>query len=86
LAAEHAQTALVFLTQSPCASSCATLALHCDAAQTKPFSTNDETPLFEGQLYQLLRERNRNEGSPFLQRKPVGRVSWAAETLWTRCQ
>ena len=86
LAAEHARTALVFLTQSPCASSCATLALRCEAAQTKAFSDHGETPLFEQQQYQLLRERNRNEGSPFQQRKPVGRVSWAAETQWTRCR
>ena len=86
LAAEHARTALVFLTQSPCASSCATLALRCDAAQTKPFSDHGETPLFERQQYQLLRERNRNEGSPFQRKKPVGRVSWAAETQWTRCR
>ncbi len=86
LAAEHARSSLVFLTQSPCASSCATLALRCDAAQTKPFSERDETPLFERQQYQLLRERNRNEGSPFQQKKPVGRVTWAAETQWTRCR
>ena len=52
----------------------------------KAFSDHGETPLFERQQYQLLRERNRNEGSPFLQKKPVGRVSWAAETQWTRCR
>jgi len=86
LAAEHARTALVFLTQSPCASSCATLALRCDPAQTRPFSDRGETPLFERQQYQLLRERNRNEGSPFLQKKPAARVSWTAETQWTRCR
>jgi hypothetical protein len=86
LAAEHARSALVFLTQSPCASSCASLALRCDAALSKPFSEHGETPLFERQQYQLVRERNRNEGSPFQQRKPVGRVSWAAETQWTRCR
>ena len=85
LAAEQARSALVFLTQSPCASSCAALALSCDAAQPKPFSEQGETPLFEGQQYQLVRGRNRNEGSPFLQKKPVGRVSWSAATSWTRC-
>src|SRR6185437_14387002 len=84
LAAEQARSALVFLTQSPCASSCAALALYCDAAQPKPFSEKGETPLFEGQQYQLVRGRNRNEGSPF-QKKPVGRVSWSAATSWTRC-
>jgi hypothetical protein len=86
LAAEHARSSLIFLTQSPCASSCASLALRCDVALTKPFSEHGETPMFERQQYQLLRERNRNEGSPFLQKKAVGRVSWAAETQWTRCR
>jgi hypothetical protein len=86
LAAEHARTALVFLTQSPCASSCATLALHCEPMQAAPFSQHGETPLFEGQQYQLVRERNRNEGSPFRQKKPAGRVTWPAETQWTRCR
>jgi hypothetical protein len=85
LAAEHARSALLFLTQSPCASSCAALTLRCDAALPKPFSERGETPLFEQQQYQLVRKRNRNEGSPFQQKKPAGRVSWAAETQWTRC-
>jgi hypothetical protein len=84
LAAEHARTALVFLTQSPCASSCATLSLRCEPAAAVPFSNQGETPLFERQQYQFARERNRNEGSPFLQRKPAQRVSWSAETLWSR--
>jgi AraC-like DNA-binding protein len=84
LAAEHARTALVFLTQLPCASSCATLSLRCEPAAVVPFSSQGETPLFERQQYQFARERNRNEGSPFLQRKPAQRVSWSAETLWSR--
>ena len=86
LAAEHARSALVLLTQSPCANSCAALALRCDSAFLKPFSEQGETPAFEEQQYQLVRERNRNEGSPFQQKKPVGRVTWAAETQWTRCR
>jgi len=84
LAAEHARTALVFLTQSPCASSCATLALRCESGSVIPFSEQGETPLFERQQYKLVRERNRNEGSPFMQRKPAQGVSWPAETLWSR--
>jgi len=84
LAAEHARTALIFLTQSPCASSCATLSLRCDPASLVPFSNQGETPLFERQQYQFARERNRNEGSPLPQRKPAQRVSWSAETLWSR--
>jgi hypothetical protein len=86
LATEQARSALIFLTQSPCASSCATLALHCESAQITPFSRNGETPLFERQEYQLLRERNRHEGSPFQQKRPVGRVTWPAEAQWARCR
>lgn len=83
LAAEQARTALVFLTRSPCAHSCATLALHCDGGEVIPFSISGETSLFERQQYQLTRERNRNEGSVF-HKKPSQRVEWAAETLWSR--
>ena len=84
LAAEQARTSLIFLTQLPCASSCASLALRCEPGEAVPFSSNGETPLFERQQYQLIRERNRNEATPFMQRKPVQRVSWPAETLWSR--
>lgn len=85
LAAEHARSALLILTQSPCASSCAALSLQCDASWPTPFSAHGETPLFEGQQYQLVRKRNRNEGSPLQHKKPVGHVTWTAETQWTRC-
>lgn len=84
LAAEQARTALIFLTQSPCASSCAALALRCDDPITLPFTNNGETSLFWGQQYRLTRERNRNEGSPLLQKKPVARAEWDAETVWSR--
>src|SRR5271170_3232631 len=84
LAAEQARTALIFLTQSPCASSCAALALRCEPASVTPFSNNGETALFERQQYTLLRERNRNEISPFLHKKPSTRAEWRAETLWSR--
>src|SRR5882757_3213984 len=84
LATEQARTALIFLSQSPCASSCAALSLRCEPATTRPFSTNGETALFEGQQYTLVRERNRNEGSPFLFKKPPTRVEWRAKSLWAR--
>jgi hypothetical protein len=84
LAAEQARTALIFLTQSPCASSCAALALHCEPTNVTPFSSNGETALFERQQYTLLRERNRNEESTFLYKKPSTRAEWRAETLWSR--
>ena len=84
LAAEQARTALLFLTQAPCANSCAVLALRCEPASIRPFSGNGETALFERQRYTLLRERNRNESSPFLHKKPSVRAEWHAETLWSR--
>jgi hypothetical protein len=84
LAAEQARTALVFLTQVPCVSSCATLALRCEPVSIQPFSNNGATPLFERQQYTLVRERNRNEGSPFLHKKPPVRAEWHAEALWSR--
>jgi hypothetical protein len=84
LAAEQARTALILLTQSPCANSCTALALRCEPAEVMPFSRNGETPLFEGRQYQLAHERNRNESSPFQRKKPVRSVSWPAKTLWSR--
>ena len=84
LAAEQARTSLIFLTQAPCAGSCASLVLHCEPSEAVPFSRNGVTPLFERQQYQIARERNRNEGSPFMHRKPAQSVSWPAETLWSR--
>jgi recA bacterial DNA recombination protein len=84
LAAEQARTALIFLTQAPCASSCAALALRCEPFPIVSFASNGETALFEGQHYRLERERNRNESSPFLQKKPAVRAEWRTETLWSR--
>ena len=84
LAAEQARTALIFLTQAPCASSCATLALRSEPSSVTPFSDNGETALFERQQYTLVRERNRNEGSPFVPKKPSTRAEWRSETLWSR--
>jgi len=84
LAAEQARTALVLLTQIPCASSCAGLALRSEPVSVQPFSANGETALFEGQRYTLIRERNRNECSALLPKKPSTRAEWIAETPWSR--
>lgn len=86
LAAEQARTALVFLSQSPCASSCAALSLRCEPASTQPFRSEGETALFEGQRYALVRERNRNEGSVSVRKKPSVRAEWTAETLCSRAR
>jgi hypothetical protein len=84
LAAEQARTALIFLTQSPCASSCAALALRCEPSSVIPFSNDGEMALFECQQYTLVRERNRNENPPFIHKKPSSRVEWPTETVWSR--
>jgi len=84
LAAEQARTALIFLSQSPCASSCATLSLRCELAGIQPFRSEKETALFERQRYSLVRERNRNEGSAIVRKKPPVRAEWSAETPWSR--
>jgi hypothetical protein len=84
LAAEQARTALVFLTQAPCAGSSAALALHCEPATLQSFSHSGETPLFEGQQYTLTRERNRNEGPVVSIKRPPRRAEWKTQTLWSR--
>jgi RecA/RadA recombinase len=84
LAAEQARTALVLLTQSPCASSCAALVLRCEPASITPFSANGETGLFERQQYTLVRERNRIAGSLVPFKKPSMQAEWHTETLWSR--
>jgi hypothetical protein len=86
LAAEQARTALVFLTQSPCASSCASIALRCESSKVQSFNNNGETALFERQQFTMVRERNRNEGSPLLHKEPSARATWHAETLWSRAR
>jgi hypothetical protein len=83
LASEQARTALILLTQSPCANSCAALVLRCEPASTEPWS-NGETPLFQTQRYTLIRERNRNEGSACVYKKPSAKAQWHAQTAWTR--
>jgi hypothetical protein len=84
LAAEQARTALVLLTQSPCANNCAALVLHCEPASITPLSAAGETALFDGQQHIVTRERNRNEGASFAQKKPSGRTTWQTETTWSR--
>lgn len=86
LAAEQARTAFVLLTQAPCASSCAALALRCETGAVHPFHEDGETALFAGQQYALIRERNRHEGFPAAQKKPATSVAWQTETVWSRAR
>lgn len=82
LAAEQSRSALIFLTQSPCASSCASLVLRCESADTERFSHDGETALFSHRRYVLVRERNRNEGPLLPFKKPSSRAIWEANTSW----
>jgi recA bacterial DNA recombination protein len=84
LSAEQARTAVIFLTQAPCASSCAALALRCEPSSVASFSNNGETALFQRQQYTLIRERNRNEDSVVPVKKPSRRVEWYTEAPWSR--
>ena len=86
LAAEQARTALILLTESPCASSCAALVLRCGLADTHPFSAAGETALFERRRYALVQERNRHEGFSSAQKKPVMRAGWQVSTIWSRAR
>ncbi|QNI33223.1 hypothetical protein H7849_04445 [Alloacidobacterium dinghuense] len=83
LAAEQARTALILLTPSPCASSCAALVLISESAGNQAWS-NGETPLFQNQQYTLIRERNRNESSAIIQKKPPARAEWQTQTEWAK--
>ncbi len=84
LAAEQAQTALILLTQTSCAKSCASVVLHCEQAQ-QAWSASSETALFQGVEYRvsLDRKRGENEISP-LRKKAPGSVSWAGRSPWVR--
>lgn len=84
LAAEQARTTLILMTQSPCANSCAALALRCERTSSTPWNRNDETSLFESQCYALFKERNRNEGFAPAYKKPSARADWQTETEWAR--
>ncbi len=84
LAAEQAQAALILLTQTSCAKSCASVVLHCEQAQ-QTWSASLETALFQGVEYRvsLDRKRGENEVSP-LRKKAPGSVSWAGRSPWVR--
>lgn len=87
LAAEQARTALVLLTRTPCAKSCASLVLRTQQPKTHPWSSTKEKPLFTEIPFQVLRERKRNSELPaFSAKKPstATYATWASHTQWTR--
>jgi recombination protein RecA len=85
LAAEQSQAAVVLLTQTPCARSCASIVLCCERAkEAEQWSANAGTALFEGIAFKLILERKRGEDvvDPF-RKKHVHRV----QATWnTRAQ
>src|SRR5450631_238561 len=85
LAAEQSQTAVLLLTQTPCARSCASMVLCCERAQEEEqWSANAGTALFEGIGYKLILERKRGEDivDPFRKKH----VHHAQATWNTRAQ
>lgn len=85
LAAEQAQTALVLLTQSPCAKSCASLVLRCDRAATNEgWRDEGKTPLFTSLCYRAAVERKRGEDFDPAQKKAVtnATAAWRARATW----
>lgn len=86
LAAEQARIAFILLTQSSCASSCAALVLRCESDITDAWCARGETALFQNQHNAVIRERNRNEGSASIYKKPPARAEWRAHAEWTRAR
>jgi recombination protein RecA len=87
LAAEQAQTALILLTQTPCAKSCASLVLRCSSNPSTPWRQGTETALFTALRYGVMIERMRHEGIDPQQKKSVARAStaeWRTQAPWAR--
>jgi recombination protein RecA len=88
LAAERAQTALIVLTDIPCAKSCTELHLSCACeAGYERWQRAGETPLLTGlgSRVHIVRNRSESTDSP-LRKKPVASVhaAWSSHAAWTR--
>jgi hypothetical protein len=96
LQAEKSQVLFLLLTQTMCANSCASVALHCKEAQEQwqyatenPNHENqDGWPLLTGFRYSVSAERKRalREVAYSFGKKPVSgtETSWKRTTLWAR--
>lgn len=86
LAAEQAQTALLLLTSTPCAKSCASLVLRCQPAAIEPWTRKQEKPLFSGLRFELIRERKRNPETNIYSKRPAGEAhtNWTGRSPWMR--
>jgi len=92
LQAEKSHAILLLVTQTACASSCASVALHCLEAEERWHYANESPiglPLLTGFRYQVSADRKRGSASesfhPF-KKKPVSAAatSWNGTTLWAR--
>ncbi len=88
LGAEHARTALVLLTDSPCAKSCAAVQLRCERdSDSQVWSASNVAALFTSQSYRISVARGRMEpfANPGQKMPPASqRASWTAHATWTR--
>lgn len=88
LAAEQARTALVLLTRTPCAKSCASLVLRCLPPQeAQQWSAIEEKPFFIDINFHVQRERNRNPESLHCTTSGLyltNDVTWTSPTQWMR--
>jgi len=87
LLAEQTQLALILLTRTPCAKSCASLVLRCHRNdETSSWSENRERALFTTVRYAVAVERKRHEEIGPQDRKPVARTTteWRARAPWAR--
>jgi len=87
LLAEQTQLALILLTRTPCAKSCASLVLRCYRNEwNSSWSENRERALFTTLRYTVAVERKRHEEIGPQDKKPVARTSteWRARAPWAR--
>jgi hypothetical protein len=92
LQAEKSQAILLLVTQTACASSCASVVLRCLEADERWQYANESpagSPLLTGFRYRVGADRKRGSAQePFhlCKKKPVSvaETSWTGTTLWTR--
>jgi hypothetical protein len=92
LQAEKSQALFLLLVQTPCASSCASVVLHCTEAHERwEYATESQNglPLLTGLQYGVSADRKRASAREFANpfgKKPVSaaQTAWKRTTLWAR--
>jgi recombination protein RecA len=87
LLAEQTQLALILLTRTPCAKSCASLVLRCYRNnKNSPWNEDKEKALFTTLRYAVAVERKREEEIGPKHKKPVAGTTteWRARAPWAR--